>query len=116
MKSDIKTITRKLSISLTLIGGAAFAPQALADEGYALAFNPAQIRSEADMQRLHARIVDVAKVQCPTSKGVRSIRLTKSCRNDVAADLVRKVGQPEFGAFVERQSQPIAPTQVAANN
>ena len=116
MKSEFKTITRNLSISLAVIGGVAFAPQALADEGYSLAFEPAQIRSDADMQRLHAKILDVAKVQCPTSKGVRSIRLTKSCRSEVAADLVLKVAQPEFSAFVERQSHPSAPTQVAANN
>ena len=116
MKSEVKTITRNLSISLALIGGAALAPQALADDGYALAFEPAQIRSVEDMQRLHARIQDLAKAQCPTSKGVQAMREAKNCRAEITADLVNKVNLPAFSAYVEDQSRETVFEQVASNN
>jgi len=116
MKSEFKAITRNLSISLALVGGVALAPQVLANEGYSLSYKPAQVRSAADMQRLYARVLKVAENQCPTSRGVQTIRPTKACREEVAADLVHKIAVPGFSAFVEERSRGTISRQLAAND
>ena len=60
----MNTFSRNLSLSLALLGGAAMAPQVLADDGYALAFEPSAARSSVQMETLHANILEVAKDYC----------------------------------------------------
>lgn len=110
----MKIFTRNLSMSLALLGGAALAPHALAERDYALAFKPAEISTKAGMQQLHNEIREVAKDACPSSRGVRSIRLVKTCIQEVTADLVSKVGVPAFSEFVENNSERRAPALIAS--
>lgn len=112
----MKTLSRNLSLSLALLGGAALVPQALADDGYALAFEPSEVRNTAQMESLHETILSVAKDYCPTYQEARSFRVINACVSEVASDLVSKVAQPEFTAYVERQSSAASTGLIAANN
>ena len=112
----MNTFSRNLSLSLALLGGAAMAPQVLADDGYALAFEPSAARSSVQMETLHANILEVAKDYCPTYQEARSFRVVNACVREVAGDLVSKVGQPEFTAYVERLSGAANARLIAANN
>lgn len=111
----MKNFTRNLSISLALIGGAAAAPLALAEESYTLSFEPAEVRSAEGMQRLHAQIRQVAKDYCPDYQ-VGNFREVNSCVKDVSADLVSKVAIPEFSEFVQNKSRRTGRALIASTN
>ena len=110
----MKTITRNLSISLALIGGAALATPALADGEYTLAFEPALLSSAEGMQQLHSEIRTVAEDYCPTYQDVRSFQEVSRCRADVVADLVVKIDRPAFSEFVASKSRRSTPELLAA--
>ena len=74
----MKTFSRNLSLSLALLGGSAIAPQVLADDGYALAFEPSEVHSTLQMETLHESILEVAKDYCPTYQESRSFRVVKA--------------------------------------
>ena len=99
--------------AFALLAGLAAAPATLAGEGYAVAYTEAQISSTDGMRALHQQIRNTAEEYCPKYSDVRSFPRINACVADVVDDLVAKVNQPAFTAYVEEQSRRARPALLA---
>jgi len=90
------------AVATTAIAGVGAAH---ADEPYSVSYTPEQVTTEAGMQVLHTKIRQAAKEACPTWSEARSLLRVSLCQAEVTDDLVAKVNQPAFTAFVESRAK-----------
>ena len=71
------------------------------DTQYVLNYSYAELKTEAGRKAVLKRIVRTARQYCPSYSQVRSLKVVQECVDGVVADLVDKVEDRSFIAFVE---------------
>ena len=74
-----------------------------AESEYVLSYSYAELKSDSGRKLVLNRIVHAAKRYCPDYATVRSIDAVQTCVDGVIADLVAKVQDQGFTAYVQGQ-------------
>ena len=99
----IKVTQIAVLTSVLALWPVAKAEEATSSSEYVLTYSYAELTSDSGRDLVLRRIVRAAKSYCPSYSKVRSLDAVRTCIEGVVEDLVAKVGDQEFIAFVEGQ-------------
>jgi UrcA family protein len=93
----------KTSLCVAIAALSFLSSAALAADGYVLTYSEPELNTVPGMQNVHQRIVRVAKNYCPSYSQIKSHTAVKTCVDGVVQDLVGKIENGNFQAFVNQR-------------